>query len=253
MNRLLLLLLLTISIAAQADDCDHTSQIERMVDAATLNKLDVTAGAGRLKIMGYKGSSEIKIAATLCASSKKNLKRMDVVFDVAADTGSIKTDMPDNSGLFFSGSNSIDLALYVPESMLLNVKDSSGSADIENVAGLMMVDSSGSLSIKNVTGEVDVTDSSGSILIEQVVGSVKLSDSSGAIDVNNVGADVLVRVDSSGSISAQNVTGDFVVNVDSSGSISAANIGGHFWVRKDSSGGIHYRNIGGQVDIPKGK
>ena len=44
--------------------------------------------------------------------------------------------MPDNSGLFFSGSNSIDLTLYVPESMLLNVKDSSGSADIENVAGL---------------------------------------------------------------------------------------------------------------------
>ncbi len=251
MMRLLMLVLLFFSFIAKADDCSYSRKIERSIDIPELTSLKVLARAGTLKIIGDKGSDEIRIDAKLCASRKKNLKKMDVLFTNNGQLGILKTDIPDSNGLWFSGTNSIDLSIKVPERMVLDVDDSSGSVLIQDVAALKIVDSSGSLSIKGVAGDLGLRDSSGSIDIDQVAGSVVLSDSSGGISITNVSDDVLIKGDSSGSILVKNVGGDFVVNQDTSGSISAINIGRHFWVRRDSSGGINYKNVGGKVDIPK--
>lgn len=253
MNRLILLVILIFPLSAQAEECDYTRTIKKTLDATTLSELKVIARAGSLEIAGYKGGQDIQLDAKLCASSKKNLKRMDVSFDVDGKLGKIKTQIPSNNGLFFNGNNSINLVLKVPQRLSLDVDDSSGSAIIEKVAALNIDDSSGSLVVRKVAGDVNINDSSGSIEVSEVQGSVFLSDSSGSISAENVSGDVLVKEDGSGSISAKNVGGDFVVNADGSGSISALNIGRHFWVRQDGSGGISYKNVGGTVDIPDRK
>ena len=254
MKRLLSLLLITMPfmapLVAHADDCDHTRDIKETIDASSIANLNVIARAGKLKIAGYKDGNDIYIDAKLCSDSKKVLKVMDVTFEAGDDTGEIETIMAKDSWLS-SGNHKIDLALKVPQRLMLDVLDSSGSVLVEGVAGLNIDDSSGSLDINSIAGDLNLKDGSGSIGIRQVGGSVTLSDGSGAISVENVGTDVLVTQDGSGSISVRNVAGDFVVNDDGSGSISAANIGGHFWVREDGSGSINFKNIGGKVDIPK--
>lgn len=255
---LLIVLLLTIlsfaQLSAYADDCDNVRKIEKVIDATAISKLKVIARAGLLEIIAYAeddDSNEIQVDAEICSDNKKGLEQMDVSFSASGEAGEIETIIGKKNGWFSDGNHKINLILKVPQRLMLDVDDSSGSALIKGVASLNMNDSSGSLNIEGIAGDLNLKDSSGSIEIEDVGGSVVLSDSSGSILVRNVGADVLVKQDSSGSIKVNNVGGDFVVNVDSSGSISAANIGGHFWVREDGSGSIDYKNVAGKVDIPK--
>lgn len=238
------------SIAAWGGDCKHSRDVNREVSLGDASLLKVVAGAGTLKIVGGKRDS-ISIDARLCSDSKEQLEQMSVSDEMSGDTLEIETRF--SQGGFRKKSwqsASINLTLTVPDSVAMDVSDSSGAAQLEGLLSLVMFDSSGELTIKDIAGDVDVTDSSGALTIKDVRGGVAVTDSSGAIDVKNVLNDLVVRVDSSGGIDAKNIGGDVLVKRDSSGAIDVTDVVGDFTVAKDTSGGIRYDNIGGKVSLP---
>ena len=151
------------------------------------------------------------------------------------------------------GSNYIwmDLDIEVPESLAIEVKDSSGDMSLKNVAVVQIKDSSGDIKVEKARDSFTVSDSSGDIEIDGADGDLTIeSDSSGDIEITDIHGTVLVMNDSSGDIEATDVTDNFVVERDSSGDISANDIGGDFRVLKDGSGNIKSRDVQGEVDIP---
>lgn len=229
--------------------CKYSSDVERNVSADNINFLNVVAGAGDLEIVG-ENRDTIGIEARLCSNDKDALKKMTVSDKLNGNEITIETEFPDGSYWGNDNQMSIDLVLTIPNEMILDVKDSSGSVDIKNVAALEIIDSSGELEIEDIAGDVTVVDSSGSMSIESVDGNVTITDSSGGIEVKMVEKDVIVEVDSSGAIETAHIKGNVLIKVDSSGSITADNIGGNFTVGKDSSGGIKYNKVSGQVSLP---
>lgn len=229
--------------------CKYSNEIERTVDVDKIKFLNVVAGAGGLKIIG-EDRDNIEIEAKLCSNDKDALKEMTVSDKLKGNEITIETEFPGDSSWLNDNQMSIDLVLTVPNEMILDVKDSSGSAEIENVTALEIIDSSGELEIEDIAGDVTVVDSSGAMSIENIGGNVTITDSSGGIEVNMVEKNVTVEVDSSGAIETTHVKGNVLIKVDSSGSITAANVGGDFTVGKDSSGGIEYNKVNGKVNLP---
>ncbi len=230
--------------------CSEDKTVKETLEIGSITDIRVQSGAGELRIEGDGNSDSVAIVAKMCASDKQQLDKMEIKTEVSNDFAEIETRIPKSSSGNYSAS--IDLYLTVPESANLNVRDSSGDLEIEDVASLILMDSSGGIDLENISGKVDLTDSSGSIDVKNV-GSIELTDSSGGIDIRKVADNVLVRVDSSGDIEASDVGGDVLVRVDSSGSIDVQDIGGNFVVEKDGSGAIRYDDVKGEVNIPRRK
>lgn len=235
---------------AWGDECDQTRKLERTVSVAEAKELVVKAGAGELEIVG-ENRSDIVIKAELCSDDAEALAKMDVTDNTNGDTTTIRTVYPDRS--LFGGYDHarIDLKLTVPEKMMLDVDDSSGEAEVKNVAALNMRDSSGSLEIEKIAGDLTVVDSSGSLEIKDVLGDVSVTDSSGGIEASYISGNFVVEVDSSGGIDVDNVKKNVLIKRDSSGSIKVQNVGGDFSVLADGSGGISYDRVAGKVTLPR--
>lgn len=229
--------------------CKYSSNIEREISVGEIKRLTVIAGAGELEIVGD-SRQNIKIEARLCSTNKEALNDMTVSDKIDGKTIHIETKFPSRAFKSDDHQASIDLVLLVPQSMTLDVKDSSGSSEIKNVAALDIVDSSGELKIEDINGDVIVVDSSGALNIENIDGNVTVTDSSGDIEVRSVEQNFTVQVDSSGLIEASHIKGNMLVKVDSSGAIIANDIDGDFTVAKDSSGGVKHNKVKGRVSLP---
>lgn len=240
---------LSSTATAGYGSCKFSNEIARELNATDIQKIKVLAGAGQLEIIGN-NSQIIKIEARLCSNDQDALSAMNVSDNRDGNTMTIETEFPDRSFWNNDQHASIDLVLNVPKEMILDVKDSSGSAEINNVAALEIIDSSGELEIENIAGDVVAVDSSGSLSVENVGGSVTLTDSSGNIEVQSVQKDLTINVDSSGDIDARDVNGNVLIKVDSSGSITVKDVAGDFTVGKDSSGGIKHNKVAGKVSLP---
>ncbi|KAA9132733.1 hypothetical protein F3N42_05835 [Marinihelvus fidelis] len=237
---------------AWAGDCDHEQRLDRSLDLSGASVLKIDAAAGSLDIEGRPDTGSAQVVARLCASSQELLDETRLILE-AGNEARIAVDIPDTDGGFFGGNRYayVDLEIRVPETLPLDVRDSSGGMDIENVGALKVKDSSGHIDISDVNGPVELSDSSGGIELEDIEGDVHIvSDSSGEISGEDINGSVLVSRDSSGSIQFENVQGDVVVERDSSGSISVRNVGGDFRVGKDGSGGISHKNVTGSVEVP---
>ena len=268
--------MIALSVAAGvavADDCDHERMIEFDVDLSSAESLAIEVGAGALDITGA-DIDEAQVSAKACASSEELLEQIKVVSEGGSQP-LIRTEFPETGGWsLFGGSEyaRANVTIRVPESMALDVADSSGAARIENVGDLNMTDSSGGLTIRSVEGDLNVTDSSGGIEVNGVTGTVHITDSSGSIEVFGVDGDAIVDNDSSGGILLKDIGGDAIVSNDSSGGIrfenigqsarvgndssggiSATNVAGDFTVENDGSGGIDYEDVRGEVNIPSNK
>ena len=241
--------------APSTDDCRYTAERDATVDAAGADLLRLSAAAGSLRVVGVPGLQEIRVRGEACASRRERLDEIRLVADRSGDEVRVQVEMPDRSGSWWRGNDEmrLDLVLEIPEDMALDVDDSSGDTEIQNVAALSIDDSSGGLDLRDIGGELRVRDSSGEIRIDGVRGDVRLHDSSGGIEVRDVRGSVTVERDSSGGIRITEVTGDVLILRDSSGGIAVASVGGDFVVERDGSGGISYRDVEGGVDIPDDK
>ena len=164
----------------------------------------------------------------------------------------------------------LDLEVRVPASLALEVQDSSGDVQVEDVAALTkrdgsgkieccrvdrggrIADSSGDIDVRNAGSVVVDDDSSGDIELSDIGGDARIErDSSGDIDLADIQGNAMVEVDSSGDIEFTRIKGSASVDRDSSGGIRAEDVGGDFVVRIDGSGGIHHHGVAGRVDIPE--
>lgn len=248
------MLLFLFSSVALGDSCKFEKDIDLTLDLADSDMLSIFAAAGELDIEGVSGTDLAVISGRVCASKEAWLEESVVNTEVGRNA-SIKVDLPSgNKGWSWSGNNYVrmDLRVEVPVSMALDVKDSSGSMFLKNIAAVEVKDSSGDIEIENAHGPVSISDSSGDIDVDKVEGNLTIeSDSSGGIYASEIRGSVLVVKDSSGDIKVSDISADVIVERDSSGDIKATNVGGDFRVLKDSSGRITSNDVDGEVQVPE--
>ena len=254
MKKALWLCAFLIAPSVHAWNCKHEQSLDQVLDLSGTDVLTVNAGAGDLRIRGASGSDQAFIRGKICASDEDLLSKARVLTE-GGRNAEITVDLPELDGGWSISGNKysyIDLELEVPDSIELNVHDSSGDIEINGVGSLVVQDSSGDIEIMDVDGTVSINDSSGDVEIEDVRGDVIVeSDSSGDLEGDHISGNVLVQKDSSGDIHFSDVDQNFTVERDSSGDITGRNIGGNFTVERDGSGEIRSDNVSGVVDIPE--
>lgn len=260
--------LLLLAASAHADDCRHGADRSASIDAAGARRLVIGAGAGDLKVTGKGGQTQVRATGKACASNDELLERIQIQTRREGDTVYVRTLMPDDGMLSMNRHAWLDLTLTVPDSLIVELEDSSGDLDLSNVKSAVVADGSGDAEIEDIHGDLKVSDSSGDLEIERVSGNVRVTDSSGDLNIEHVDGDVDIPVDSSGDIHIERarsvhirndssgeivvrqVAGDVAIDSDSSGDISVADIGGNFTVGVDGSGSIRHERVGGKVQIP---
>lgn len=244
-------LLLTGSTALAWGGCEHERKLEESMRISG-ETLKIMAGAGDLEIAGGAPKGEVTVRARVCASKAEWAEEAGVAMSSDGDAR-VEVYGPDTSGMGGWGNNylTIDLAVRVPSDLALEVRDSSGDVNMEDVGPVRIKDSSGGIDISRAVSVV-VEDSSGDIELNGIEGDVTVpQDSSGDIRGRDVGGSVVIARDSSGDIRFRHVSADFLVERDSSGDIVAQDIGGDFTVLRDGSGEIRHSDVQGSVDIPE--
>ena len=252
MKKSLLLCAVLVSPSLFAWNCEHERRLDQVLDLSDSETLAVNAVAGDLEIRAGSGDEAV-IRGTVCVSKEEWLDDVRVTTE-GGRNAVITVEVPKTSGWSITGNSYayVDLELEVPARMALDVKDSSGDAEISGVAYVKVSDSSGDLEISDISGGVVVKDSSGDIELEDIQGDVTVaSDSSGDIEGDRIEGNVLIEQDSSGGIHFSGVGENFTVERDSSGDIFAEDVGGDFTVLRDGSGSIDARNVNGKVSKPE--
>jgi DUF4097 and DUF4098 domain-containing protein YvlB len=181
---------------------------------------DETASRAADVSVGDATRIRVRATGTACAPTQEDLERVTLTAERVGTDIVVEAHTDDTNGR-------LDLTLEVPDTVPLEVEDSSGSLRIYDVAAVDLRDGSGGIDIDGVAGDVRVTDGSGGIDIVAVRGSVTIEDDgSGGIDIADVGGDVIIEEDGSGGIDVADVQGDFIVKRDGSGSVRHSGVAG---------------------------
>ena len=221
-----------LGLAAQSahagGHCDYSRELGAQMDLNGITSVEVLAVSGDLMIRGDANVQEVSAEGTACVAKRfrDRLDEFRIVEERDGSTLRIIAFVPyrnDDEDWRVGG---LDLTLVLPDSLPLDVADSSGDIRIEKVHSLVLNDSSGDIVLDSIPGDILIErDSSGDIDIRRA-GNVHIKvDSSGDIDVRDA-MTVRVGKDSSGSIDARDITGDVMVGADSSGEIVVSNVGG---------------------------
>ena len=234
-----------------ADEDDYTAPRSATIPTTGATSIRIDARAGTLRIEGREGITEVRARGTARASSRSLLEDIKLIAEREGNEVVIRAELPESqSNWSWSRRVALDLVIEVPNTIALDVSDSSGDVEIRGTAALDIEDSSGNLTIENVAGALNISDSSGEIVVRGARGDVTIEDSSGGIEVHDVTGSMTVDRDSSGEIEATRVSGGVLVRSDGSGGIDVDDVGGDFVVRKDGSGGINYHNVKGKIELP---
>ena len=266
-----------LALAAPAalawDGCQYRAPRNLDLAAEGIDRLELRARAGSLTIRG--GGKAVAIRGEACTSEEAILPQVVLRHERHGSTLRVWVEIPgDNENGWASWGDdeyrALSLDVTVPSRFALEVQDSSGEAEVRDVASLRIADSSGELEIEAIAGHVQVTDSSGEIDVRDVGGNLSIPadssgeitvrgvrgnveidvDSSGSIVLEDVGGDATIGTDSSGDIEFDRITGSARVDKDSSGDVEARNIGRDFVVRSDGSGDVRHQGVKGLVDVP---
>ena len=244
---------LAMALPALADDCDHVEPRQEFVDAGGVERVEIDASAGFLRVTGRSGADLVRVEAEACASSKSLLEKIQLTVRRSGDRVRIVAEVPDSSwGDWNNSTARLDMDVELPAGVELEIDDGSGAIEVRNVGSLEIDDGSGEIEVHEVAGDLRIDDGSGSIEATDVRGIVEIEDGSGEIDLRSV-REVLIEDDGSGSIDIDEVEGDVMVRSDGSGSITVRDVGGDFTVRRDGSGSIRHNGVAGRVSIPRDK
>ena len=91
----------------------------------------------------------------------------------------------------------------------MQVRDGSGSINVDDAGGDLNIpsDGSGGIHVQNIQHNVDINDGSGSIDVRHVGGNVRINDGSGSIKVEDVGGDLIIPGAGSGSVHYSGIKG----------------------------------------------
>ena len=221
--------------------------------AAGVETLMIDCGAGFLEVEGREGQDTIEASAeiVLKGRSEKQVqefirKNVNLSLEQKGSRAILISNIKQKFSLFSWKTAVINLTVFVPKNIGLNIDDGSGWIKVGNTGGEVFIDDgSGKLEIANVTGGVEIDDGSGEIRVTGVKGAVRIEDGSGDVKVEDVSGDVYID-DSSGAVRVHSVVGSVTVS-DSSGSIYVEQVEGDFVLKDDGSGSVHLKDIKGRV------
>ncbi len=209
----------------------YTEDRELELDTRGIEQFEVDAGAGSLVIEGVPGIDAILVTATINVpdKSEENARKLiasSLKLSLEKVRGRARLEAGfDHNHWGFGDSPSVDLVVRMPDSLALNIDDSSGSLQVSNIdAAVVIDDGSGSIRIEHV-GSVEIDDGSGSIRISGVEHDVTIEDGSGSITVRGVGGSVIID-DGSGGIDVNDVENDLIIVEDGSGSLDVTDVRG---------------------------
>ena len=230
MTRKPLLALFAAGLSASAL-ADYQEVRELSLAARGVDTVSIESGAGSLDVIGVPGADDIAVTATIELSVRsddraRELIESDMVLSLEKDSDRAEIRAWFDDGWGAGHSSHIHLEVRMPEGLHLEIDDGSGSIDIGNVRGdIMLEDGSGSLDMESVGGNVEIEDGSGSISVSGVGGDLVINDGSGGITVRDVSGSVTVDA-GSGSIDVRNVEKDPVIVDDGRGGLDFSQIGG---------------------------
>jgi len=236
-------------VIASPSRADFHTQRQLNLDANAITTLDVDTGAGSLIIRGQQGLSEIKLTAEIYTSSD-NKNNFDLELKKSGDTAYLVAKTPNSFGSWIGSSPHIDVVVYVPPAMMLDIDDGSGDIQINDIdASIEVNDGSGDLVISQVIGNVGIDDGSGNLIVNNVAGNIKIEDGSGNLTIDHANGMIDIE-DGSGELTVNNVVGNVNV-VDDSGEITLENISGSVDIN-DGSGDLTVRHVDGMVTVEDG-
>ncbi|HEY5806408.1 MAG TPA: hypothetical protein VIT67_00480, partial [Povalibacter sp.] len=145
--------------AAQASDgCQHEADRSATLDAAGAHKVVIGTGAGDLEVRGAPGQTRLQATGRACASSEELLGQIQLQSRRDGDTLYLKAVMPETNGFNFNHRATLDLKVTLPDSIAVELEDSSGDVELENVQSAIVSDTSGDLDVENVRGNLQIAD-----------------------------------------------------------------------------------------------
>jgi DUF4097 and DUF4098 domain-containing protein YvlB len=231
---------------------DHSADRNATVNAANARAVRIVARAGRLRVVGVDGITEVRVRGTARARKESRLDDIELRAEREGDEVVVEALIPeDRVSWHWDDEMALDLVIEVPRALPLEVEDGSGDVELRNVGALRLDDGSGNVEIVGARGDVTVKDGSGGLTVREVKGSVTIADGSGEIEVANVTGTLTVDEDGSGGITARDVGGAVHVRRDGSGQIRVTEVGGDFVVDRDGSGGISSQGVKGEIRLPR--
>lgn len=216
-------------------------QQQLTLDTRQLNTFLLDTGAGDITIIGEANRQQITVDATLHYNEPSDIR---LVLEQRNNQAYLLAETVNNKvGLGWQQMSYVDLVVYLPASMAIELQDGSGDALLRGLTNAITIhDGSGDL---NVTGgaNVIVNDGSGEIAISQLTGNLTLDDGSGDVTISNVQGAVSIK-DGSGELALSNV-GDVRID-DGSGDISVTDAAS-LNIPSSGSGDIAYRGIRGDI------
>ncbi|WP_434939041.1 hypothetical protein ACRWQN_17010 [Shewanella sp. HL-SH8] len=243
-----------------ASDFDQKQQV-LILDSTDIQKLVAETGAGKLVIKGDENAKNIKLTAEIFADDDADVT-LELVKD--GDQARLVAKVEQSSNWINVDSPYIDVTLTLPQHMVMDITDGSGSIDIQGMNAdialkdgsgsividggkdIVIEDGSGSLDVKNVLGNLTIKDGSGSINVNNVAGNLTIKDGSGGIDVTDIKGNLDVN-DGSGGMVIKHVAGLVSIN-DGSGGIDVEYAKG-LTIHTAGSGDVKYQHIDGPVSL----
>ena len=207
------------------------------LSAEGIQTLRIDSGAGFLNVEGKEGLSAIEVKAEIYVKGLKDEEMKEFIEDHVKLNLERKGDRAVLvSGIEWSPFSfrevRIDLTVKVPRAMNLDIDDGSGTVEVTNIRGdVVLDDGSGSIHVENVEGDLEIEDGSGDITVRNITGDVQIDDGSGGISVSHIGGSVTVD-DGSGSIDIHDVEKDVILEDTGSGSEHISDVKGKV-IKKD--------------------
>jgi len=207
-------------------------------------------------------SNQISISGEKRVSGKDEkiteefLREMKLKIDESAGRVIIRAIYPDEKKYKKKVKNfSISYTIEIPSNVRLNVKNSFGNLDLDNLSGNFMITNSfGKLKTLRLNGDAQLSNKFGSITSENITGDARINSQHGSIDIKNVAGNLSAQT-SFDPIGVIDVKGDARI-FNSHGKITAESIGGEAELEtsfssitcSDIEGKTHIRNSHGKVN-----
>lgn len=257
MNKLALVsaAVLCASVAVADDDCAFSAERTAEYSVDGIERVDIRAGAGELRVEGESGLRSVHAVGRACARRESQLADVQIRLERKGNTLILETLPKDDEGFnprrWFGSAPKLDLTVRLPAGLAVDIEDSSGKAYVANVGTAQIKDGSGDLEIENVRGALKLSDGSGEVTIRGVQGSLRIENGSGDLSVTKVVGDVIVVNDGSGGIRITDVQGNVTIGNDASGEIQIEDVSGSVRIEEDGSGGIEIRRVQHDVIIDR--
>ena len=207
-------------------------------------------------------SNQITISGEKRVSGKDNgiakefLREMELKIDESPSRLIIKTYYPDDKKYEKKVKNySISYTIEIPSNVKLDIKNSFGNLDLDNLSGIFIITNSyGEIKALRLNGDTQLSNKFGLITSENITGEAQINSQHGSINIKNVAGNLSAKT-SFGPIDVFDIKGDARI-LNSHGKITVESIGGKAELEtsfstitcSDIDGKTVIRNSHGQVN-----